>query len=217
MSNIAKLSGIKAVVFDVFGTLVEIDDKRRPFRQLMQLMEKAGRTPKPDDGMKIMSANVGLAGAAQMFGIEIPNNVLAELELELYAELATVKAYPEVKLTLESLRDAGLKIGVCSNLAAPYAVAVKLLLPFELDNYTWSFEVGAVKPEAAIYEALCKGLNYDPHEVVMIGDTLDADYSGPRRFGIHGFHLARREASPASEKLRTLDEILPLIGYQRAH
>jgi FMN phosphatase YigB (HAD superfamily) len=195
MTNHAKneiqLTGIKAVMFDVFGTLVEIGAKRRPYVRLLKLLQAAGRPLKADDGIQIMSHNVGLAGAIQMFDWELPVASVASLELDLYAELPTIKLYSEVLGTLASLHAGGIKIGLCSNLAAPYAVAVKTLLPFELDAYAWSFEVGAVKPDVLIYRHICDALQCLPHEVVMIGDTIEADYVGQNSYGMHGFYLAR--------------------------
>jgi HAD superfamily hydrolase (TIGR01549 family) len=211
MSKLARLNGIRAVVFDVFGTLAEIGEKRRPYAKLMQLLRTSGREPQPDDAARLMSTNVGLAGVPKLFDTRLSAASIAELELDLYAELSTIKLYPEVTSTLTALRNAGYKIGLCSNLAPPYAVPIKLLLPFELDAYAWSFEAGTVKPEPAIYKAVCVSLGCSPKEVVMIGDTLEADYAGPRRIGMHGFHLRRNGDSVVAESLKTLDEILHML------
>jgi HAD superfamily hydrolase (TIGR01549 family) len=208
------LAGIKAVVFDVFGTLVEIREKRGPYKQLLKLLQAAGRPLKADDAIRIMSNKVGLAGAVHMFGWDLSLESIASLELDLYAELLTIKLYPEVLTTLASLRASGYKIGLCSNLAAPYAVPVKMLLPFELDAYTWSFEVGAVKPEGSMYRNICDALQCLPREVVMIGDTLEADYTGSNNFGFHGFYLARNGEKPVKRTLTKIDDILPLLGLK---
>lgn len=212
VENDIQLTGIKAVVFDVFGTLVEIGEKRRPYVQLLKLLHAAGRPPQSDDGTRIMSNNVGLAGAIQLFEWELPVSSIAALELDLYAELPTIKLYSEVLETLSALRAGGFKIGLCSNLAAPYAVPVKTLLPFELDAYAWSFEVGAVKPETLIYQHVCDALQCLPQEVVMIGDTVEADYLGPNNYGMHGFYLARDGERPVERCLMRIDEILPVLG-----
>lgn len=208
MNTFQKLQGIKAVVFDVFGTLVEIGEKRRPYRQLLQAMESLGRARKPEDGATLMSNNVGLAGVGPLFGVDIPASTIAALELELYAELPSIRLFPEAAQCLTDLRQAGYKIGLCSNLSAPYAIPVKLLLPFELDYYAWSFEVGSVKPQQAIFENVCKGLNCVPHEVMMIGDTFDADYTGPQQIGMRSCYLARNGDRPVMESIQSLDELL---------
>lgn len=211
MNNSRQLSGIRAVVFDVFGTLAEIGEKRRPYAQLMELLRATGRQPQLNDATRLMSANVGLAGVPQLFGAEVPFMAISALELELYAELASIKLFPETLQTLTTLRSAGYKVALCSNLAAPYAIPIKLLLPSDLDAYVWSFEVGVVKPQAAIYQNVCMSLACSPNQVLMIGDTLEADYLGPRQVGMQAFHLSRKESSPVAESIKTLDEILPML------
>lgn len=206
----ANLRDIKAVAFDAFGTLVRIGEKRYPYRQLLEQLRIAGRPPRRDDAARLMSANVGLAGAALLLGIDLPASRIAPLEIDLCQELSTIELFPDVLAVLNTLRAAGFKLALCSNLAAPYAAPVKFLLP-PLDAYIWSFETGAVKPEPKIYKLLCHQLNCAPHEMIMIGDTPEADHSAPRRFGIHGFHLAREGDSPVAESIRTLDDILVLL------
>lgn len=211
MRDHARLSGINAIVFDVFGTLAEIQKKRRPFAKLLQLLRATGREAQLDDAARLMSSNVGLVGAVQLLGGELPAASIAELERDLYTELSTITLYPEVVPTLTKLRNAGYKLGLCSNLAAPYAVPIKLLLPFELDAYAWSFEVGAVKPELAIYEKICISLECEPKEVLMVGDTLEADYHGPRQAGLQALYLSRKVDSPITASVKTLDELLPML------
>lgn len=211
------LQNSKAVVFDVFGTMAWIRDKRRPYVKLLELLVRAGRKPQQDDGSRLMSENVGLAGAAHLLGVDIPASALAALEIELYAELCTIELYPETVSTLTSLRNAGIKIGLCSNLAAPYAVPIKFLLPFTLDAYAWSFESGAVKPDQLIYKKVCQSLGTDPEQVVMVGDTFEADYNGPRNYGMQAAFLDRRGLNThvVEHQLKTLDDILPLFGLPR--
>ena len=57
-----------------------------------------------------MSNNIGLAGAARMFDVEISASSIADLELELYKELSTIKLYPEILETFNTLRVGGIKL-----------------------------------------------------------------------------------------------------------
>lgn len=176
---------IKAVVFDAFGTLVQIKNKRhRPIGQLMSHLRNQGRIPLKTDAETIMSCNAGLVGICERLGYALPHEVLAELELTLYEELGSIRLYPEVVSTLWQLHNSGYKIGICSNLVAPYAVPVKCLLPFELDSYAWSFEVGCCKPDPSMYEFVCNDLKLQPAEIMFVGDTLIADVEGPTEFGM---------------------------------
>lgn len=46
----------------------------------------------------------------------------------------------------------------------------------------------------------------------MIGDTVDADMIGPRKFGMQGYHLNRQAATPASgDSLRSLSDVLNFV------
>jgi len=202
------IEGIQAVVFDAYGTLVEIRDRRRPYAMLLQLLADTGRMPCNDDAARLMSTPAGLAGTAQLFGIELTMSALAQLELDLLAELASVTLYPDSLWTLTSIREAGIKIGICSNLAAPYAIPVHKLLPFPLDAYAWSFDIGAVKPDPIIYSAVCHALECAPKDVLFVGDTVEADYRGPRAFGMHSVHLARKGAVQVEHTIQSLNELL---------
>lgn len=182
---------IRAVVFDVFGTLVHLGDRRRPFRRLLGLMEAAGRPTQSLDAARIMTSNVGLAGAATLFGVDISFADLAILERDLLAELQSARLFPEAGVVLRELADRGMRLGICSNLAAPYALPVRLLLPFELDAYSWSFEVGALKPDPFIYANVCAQLHCEAESVLMVGDTPDADFHGPRECGMRSLLLSR--------------------------
>ena len=158
-----------------------------------------------------MSVDVGLAEAADLLGVTLPGDVLEELTAALDAELASISLFEDAIPAIRWLKDRGLRIGLCSNLAGPYAKPVQALLP-QLDAYAWSFAVGAVKPEPRMYSYLCNALDALPEQVLMVGDTLSADYEGPRSFGMQACHLARKRTSEAKVWISTLMEIESLIG-----
>ncbi len=203
--------GVQAVAFDVYGTLVHIGDPRRPYRRLLSALNEMGRAPRTDDGARVMSADVGLAEAAQLLGMTLSSDLLRELTADLDAELASVSLFEDAIPAIQLLKDRGLRIGLCSNLAGPYAKPVQALLP-QLDAYAWSFAAGAVKPTHRMYSYLCDALDASPEQVLMVGDTLSADYEGPRSFGMQACHLARKRTSEAKVWISTLMEIEPLIG-----
>jgi len=200
---------IKAVVFDVFGTLLQIGERRHPFRQLMQQLRLQGRQPKPGDARILMTQNLGLAGAAALFGAQLNQFELARLETDLFTELASFRCFEDTLESLNQLKEAGLKLALCSNLAAPYAIPAKLLLP-AFDVYAWSFEVGAIKPEPAIYRQVIEQFGFEASAIAMIGDTLVADVLGPETQGMQGHHL-HREGKVRQAGFATLREFAEFI------
>lgn len=207
-------ASIKAVVFDVYGTLVQIHDIRRPYRQLLALLEGQGRSPQPDDAARLMSTSADLAGTAALLGLPQPRDLLAKLEQDLTAELASVRLMPGALTTIRALQDAGIRVGLCSNLASPYAAPAKQLLP-SLDAYAWSFEAGAIKPDPKIYAFVCDALQVPPAQVLMVGDTMLADYEGPLAFGMQACHLAMDRRSTASTSIGRLAELPALLGLPK--
>lgn len=184
---------VQAVLFDVYGTLFEIGERRAPYRRLLQLGVRQGRKACSTDTGTLMSRPVGLAQAARLLGIDLTDAQLEQLEAELALELASVTPFADALPALHALRDAGVKLGLCSNLAMDYTAPVLAQLPFELDAYCWSFEAGAIKPEPAIYAHACRQLACAPGNVLMVGDTFKADVAGPRAFGMQALLLDRKQ------------------------
>lgn len=177
-------STIRAIVFDAFGTLCEIGDKRWPFTRLTK-----GMPNRREARDFIMTHAVGIRDAAT--ALRCHEISVEELERELEEEIVSIRLYDDAIDALTNARALGLKIGIASNLAAPYAAPINALLPFELDAYAWSFEIGSKKPDPVIYEWVCRRLKVEPNEVLMVGDTLSADYFGATAFGMPAFHLDR--------------------------
>lgn len=204
---------IKAVAFDVFGTLVNIARPTRPFRKLVRLLHEAGRPRQRDDGIRAMSNAIDLRQTASLFGGMISEEDLNALETELREEIQSIALFDDAAPTLRALKARGIKVALCSNLAAPYGPPVLDLLPIQPDFCAWSYEARAVKPQPEIYQYLCDGIACRPDEVLMIGDTIEADMVGPRRFGIHGYHLDRQAATAkAAESVRSLNDVLTLMA-----
>lgn len=172
------------IIFDVFGTLVKIGERRSPYRKLMRYLKQAGRTPQTDDAATIMSVDIhDFESLSALFGQHIPQHLLQELNQDLAYEINSMQLYQDTLPTLQHLQQAGFRVGLCSNLAAPYGSPVSAMLP-PLDVYAWSYTVGAVKPDDRIYQYLLDQLACKAEDILFIGDTLVADVEGPITFGM---------------------------------
>lgn len=175
---------IRAVVFDAFGTLIGYGGRRvNPYLRLVDAApgEKTARLP-------FLTRNVPVDVFADELGRA---HLLPVIRHELAEEVAGLRLFDEVSVTLRKLRTAGTRIAVCSNLAYEYGTAVRRLLP-DMDAYLFSYEVGAAKPDPAIYAATCTALGYRPREVLFIGDSKRCDFEGPRAFGMQAGWLHRK-------------------------
>ncbi|ACQ95746.1 HAD family hydrolase [Burkholderia pseudomallei] len=201
---------VNAVFFDAFGTLCDIRIKRRPFGQLARFHPDRRRARE-----LVMTRALSLRDAAHE--LQTQDVDLARLEEELAVELASIELYPEAIKVLEALRAASFRIGIVSNLAAPYAEPLLRLLPFAPDACAWSFEVGHLKPDPRIFSCICERLDMAASEALMVGDTFADDYEGALASGLNALHLdrRRRENHPkVATIIQTLDEILPALRVQ---
>lgn len=188
-----------AVVFDLFGTLLQIGDRRAPYRLVMQWMRDSGRRPMPDDAARLMTRPVPLSSVGALFSVALPADLIDTAQRALDDEINSFRLFPDTVTTVTRLHDAGVRVGICSNLASPYGDAAKALLPV-MDAYAWSYEAGAVKPAPAIYQYVLDQLGCAAHDILFIGDTPAADVEGPRAFGMSARLIDRK----AGQSLNTL-------------
>lgn len=204
-------SALQAILFDVYGTLVEIGDKRAPFRQLLHIGARQGRLLQQEDASLLMGRPVGFHEAAKLLGIRLTQGELKHLESDLRAETASIEPFADTVPTLQELKRRGFKVGLCSNLARDYAAPVIAALTVPLDARVWSFDAGAIKPNPAIYELACRQLNCTPGEIIMVGDTIDADVEGPRAIGMQALLLDRKQRHGAANSIHSLAALLDVI------
>lgn len=205
---------ITAVIFDAFGTLIEILNRENPYKRLLRIGVQQGRVASPSDLRTVMALNGGLLEAAHLFGIKLKPTQLIELQSALDRELESIKCFEDAMPAIERLQKHGIKVGVCSNLAGPYCSRVKSLLS-GLDAYAFSAETGVLKPDPEMYRSVCVMLGVSPGQVLgsetaqvlMIGDSKRCDEHGPRSFGIVGYHLDRKGAG----RFRSLIEFTSAI------
>jgi HAD superfamily hydrolase (TIGR01549 family) len=114
--------------------------------------------------------------------------------------------YADTRSTLEAVRQRGLKVGVVSNVPADLRpVFAKHRLDGLVDSYTHSFEVGAEKPDPAIFFAAGKSLGVAPSETLMVGDH-EVD-RGAERAGMRVLILP----TEFDGDVRGLDRVLALL------
>lgn len=95
-------------------------------------------------------------------------------------------APPSTLSALANLRSLGWRTALVSNITSETQLQwpnSPLAQYFEVTAF--SAEVGAAKPEPAIYLAACAGLAVDPTECVYVADGSDDELQGAESLGIH--------------------------------
>ena len=130
---------------------------------------------------------------------------------ELYARFAAPGAwrvFEDVVPTLKALAARGLKLGVISNWderLRPLLKRLKLAGYFEV--IVVSREVGAAKPSPAIFEHAVRSLRLPPGAVLHVGDSVSMDVRGARAAGLPVLLLKRAAGAAWAGQIKSLREL----------
>jgi putative hydrolase of the HAD superfamily len=93
--------------------------------------------------------------------------------------------HPDVPLALSHLRAKGYLLGVLTNRSKPIHNEMRTLgLDLHFDFFTTAAQLGAFKPDKAIFERLLKFIGREAGEVMYVGDNYYADVLGARNAGL---------------------------------
>jgi putative hydrolase of the HAD superfamily len=127
--------------------------------------------------------------------------------------------YPDTIVTLNRLKQMGLKLGLIST---AYEEDIDAILEKAgiakalFDTVVGVNTIKKEKPHPEVFRHALSKLNVEPSETLFVGDHIDNDYKGARAVGIHALLIERerRSTEDASdlERIRSLQEIFKLIG-----
>jgi putative hydrolase of the HAD superfamily len=226
-------SGYRAVLLDALGTLVELEPPWPLLRGT--LAARHGITIAESEAKQAMLAEMTYYRAHHRDGTD--ESSLAELRrrcavvlkdqlpqaASLSVEEMTEALLDSLRFTpfsdaapaLAALRAAGLRLAVVSNWDCSLrSVLAELGLAGAVDAIVVSAEVGALKPDAAIFLAALEQLRREPHEAVFVGDSLETDVLGARAAGMRALLLERGGAESGSdgeERVFSLHEVVELV------
>lgn len=108
--------------------------------------------------------------------VALPDPGLHDALYERHMFPAAWSAYPDAGKVLRALRERGVGVGVVSNIGWDLRPVFREhgLDPY-VDAYVLSYEHGVQKPDPRLFSVACEALGVDPRQVVMVGDSREAD------------------------------------------
>jgi putative hydrolase of the HAD superfamily len=217
---------VRAVLLDALGTLVELP---APWPALVEELAARGVVIDEEQARAALRAEMAYyrahhdeaTGFAELDDLRdrctevlraaLPEHArsAANLRGALLASLR-FRAYPEVPGVLDELRELGVARVVVSNWDVSLrAVLDETGLAPLLDGLVISAEVGASKPDPAIFARALAVAGVSAGEALHVGDTAAADLAGARAAGIRALHLDRSGAD--GDALASLAELPGLV------
>ena len=173
----------KAVIFDLYGTLIDLfscqDEQKQlskiaaalqvPAEQFARLWTDTYTERVTSAFPDVESYLLSVCRRLQIVPCESGVNAAIELVDEFTRRLMIPR--PDAETALRSLRQAGLKLALLTNCwyEAP-AHWNKTSLARLMDAAVFSFEVKAKKPDAIVYLLTCERLDVQPSDCVFVGD-----------------------------------------------
>ena len=133
---------------------------------------------------------------------------------ELWWNFSDVQLYPDVEITLSSLKVKGLKIGLVSNGFKQDIVYVLETLKLEkwFDSVVYIDSCNCAKPDKEIFLFALDQLHIKSNEAVFVGDSISYDYEGALSVGIKPYLIDREgNYSKNYDRLNKLTDLLALL------
>ena len=171
---------IKAVIFDMYETLITLYDSPNYFGPHMAKdagipVEKFKEIWSPMEGDR----SIGKISLEEILELILrKNNCYSEellnklVEKRVWAKAECFKhLHEEIIPMLQALKEQGIKIGLISNCFSEEAKLIRESILFSFfDTAMLSYEQGVKKPDEEIYKRCMKELQVEPKECLYIGD-----------------------------------------------
>jgi putative hydrolase of the HAD superfamily len=152
----------------------------------------------------------------QYLGISKGEKLIAEVQARWF-DHEDCRKYPDVERTLNKGKQMGLRLGLIST---AYVEDIRIILTKAgLDEKLFDIIVGADttkdrKPHPAVFRFALARLQVKPQEALFVGDSLESDYRGAEKAGIHALLLQRRKANiPGIRDLKVICRLEMIFEY----
>ncbi|WOJ98449.1 HAD-IA family hydrolase [Congregibacter brevis] len=178
---------LRAVIFDLDGTLVDTADDFIPVVQ--QLREECGHPPM--DAQRIRSSVSNGSRALVKLALNIPQEDSSfeahrQRLLDLYAAIlgSHAKLYPGVDTLLEQLASRDIAWGIATNKPREYTTPLLEKLALNPGSVVCPDDVTHAKPHPESLHKVCKELVCETKDAVYLGDHL-RDIEAGKRAGMY--------------------------------
>lgn len=188
----------KAIIFDLFGTLIENYTVQGYDRTLAEM---AAVLAAPRDGFAQLwresyyARNVGTLATVEANVVHVCQQIGLRPEQSQISAATAIRrdltaralvATEETIDTLAELKSLGYRIGLVSDCSSEVPLLWEST-PFAslIESPIFSCAVGIKKPDQRIYELACKHLDVEPRECVYVGDGGSGELSGAAAVGMY--------------------------------
>ena len=209
----------KAIIFDLWGTIIETGVVPSPSRQVKYFLRVQQSFPDFIVAFehsfmtkKFNSLKEAFENVVKDFNLRIPDFVYDKLVGTWNKNAILSKMYPETLETLQELKNKGYKLYLLSNIDqfSFEQINTKYNLSELFDKVYPSYETGLLKANPESYKQILAENKLKAEDVLMVGDSVDSDIKSAERAEIKGILVDRNDTREADHKITSLKELLNL-------
>ncbi len=177
----------KAIIFDLYGTLIKINKKTNPY---LYLLSKSDYFYRNKIGLSIITDNYTTEELISNNNLSVDKHYFNSL---IRTEIDSVAPLPGVYGCLSKLSEK-YRLFLLSNLSVPYKEPYYSL---DFDAYFerafFSCDEHDKKPNYSFFEKILTYSKLEKEEIIMIGDSILSDVEGAKNFGIDYIHIKKND------------------------
>lgn len=202
------MAGVKAVIFDLYDTLVYISDRTDPYKRLFKELDF--KTPSKKRKARRTALTEDFSSLSELVEKIQPNSGIdiKSYEEDIATEVNSVTVFPETMSVLGELQERNYLVGLVSNVSSFHKKSFfNLGLDKYFDKVFFSCEIGLRKPDKKIYQKMIYEFGIELSQALMVGDRLDLDVYPPRSIGMKALHIDRNNEGYDEPDILSLEEI----------
>lgn len=210
---------IKAVIFDLWDTLIYLPEGWQTFNFLRELYKIESsywrNTIKPLFLCRKHETEFAFIRDFQQHVSIYPYTeefLVEQMQKIRINDVNQIKLFDDALPILDSVSQHGMKTAIISNQASFYeGFYWQSTMSEKIDVTVFSNHMGFRKPDKAIYYQCLSMLEIEPNECLMIGDNKVNDYTTPLSLGMHAIHLSRSAKKPQANAMKSLYGLLKFL------
>ncbi|GIU69452.1 MAG: hypothetical protein KatS3mg002_0688 [Candidatus Woesearchaeota archaeon] len=210
---------MKAIIFDLQGTLVEngvfpspikqvrfILGIKRDFREYVTLFESVFMTSTHT------TLSEGFKAVADAFNVKITPAINERLIGMWNKNKLLSKPFPETIDVLEKLKGKFVLVLVANIDCFGKDIITKFNLQKYFNKIYLSCDIGILKTNPEFFKNILNDISLNPEDVLMVGDSIDSDMTPASKLNINTILIDRLNRQDYPNKIRTLNDLTNILN-----
>ncbi len=211
---------VKAIIFDLWGTVVETGVIPSPSRQVKYFLRVQQSFPDfilafehSFMTTKFESLQAGFEQVVKDFNLRIPDFVYEKLVGTWNKNAILSKMYDDIPETIAELKKRGYKVYLLANIDQFSYEQVDAKYKFSelFDGVYPSYETGLLKANPESFKKILSDNKLNADDVIMVGDSVDSDIKAAEKAGLKGILIDRKDTREADSKIVAMTELLGMF------